>query len=99
MSAEAEHPPRRPGFDCASCGQPWPCAPAKVLLCEEYVGNRPALFVYLAGYLSDAINDSYSGFGPQPAKLYDRMIGWARVAPRPCQPPTTSGVVRARRVA
>jgi hypothetical protein len=57
------------------------------LLCEEYVGHRSALLIYLAGNLHDAINDSFFRFGPEPARLYDRMLGWARDATKTWRPP------------
>lgn len=75
----------RPQWDCVSCQEPWPCPPAKVLLSEEYSSHRSALLVFLAGCMVDAINDSYTGSGPAPTDLFDRMLGWARVLTEPRQ--------------
>jgi hypothetical protein len=70
-----------------------------VLLCEEYVGHRSALLIYLASNLHDAINDSFFGLGPEPARLYDRIIGWARDATKTWRPPNgTDAPARVGRV-
>jgi hypothetical protein len=84
----AEHPgtshvPRRPCWDCVSCKEPWPCAPAKVDLAEEYVEERLGLILYLTLQMLDAIDDSASTKGPEPADLHDRFLGWATGTVRP----------------
>lgn len=86
----------RPVWDCITCGQPWPCAPAKVLLAEEYVDDRSALLVYLASCMLDALDDSFRHCGPEPARLYDRMLGWARVAAARRAQATSDTAARAR---
>jgi hypothetical protein len=84
----AEHPgtshiPRRPRWDCVACTEPRPCAPAKVDLAEEYAGERVSLILYLAIQMLDAVDDSASKKGPEPAELHDRFLGWAMgTAPR-----------------
>ena len=76
---ETWHHPRRPGWDCVVCREPWPCPPAKVDLAEEYANDRVSLLVYLSMQLYDAIDDSAANKGqPEPADLFDRFLGWAR---------------------
>jgi hypothetical protein len=79
------HTPHRPTWDCEQCGAAWPCAPAKVLLSEEFAADRLALLLYLAAFLWDAINDSVGG-NPEPAFLFDRFLGWARASTKSCRP-------------
>jgi hypothetical protein len=70
-----EHMPQRPGWDCLACGQPWPCAPAKVQLGEEYQGQGSGLMLYLHLQLNEAIKE-HDWDGAE--NLYDRIVGWAR---------------------
>lgn len=77
-----EHIPTRPGFDCSLCEEPWPCAPAKVQLAEEYIGARPALMMYLSLQLYDALTEAIHDHDwKQVDDLYDRFIAWARQSP------------------
>ena len=76
------HRAARPSWDCAVCCEPWPCAPAKVELAEEYLNDRVSGTIYLAMGLHDAINDSFYLAGPAPADLWNRFLGWF-VALRP----------------
>ncbi len=75
--AQTWHLPRRPSWDCACCQQPWPCAPAKVDMAEEFVDNRISLVLYLSGQMTDAVNDYLATKQPMPPDLYDRFLGWA----------------------
>jgi hypothetical protein len=84
----AEHPgtshvPRRPRWDCVICRDPWPCAPAKVDLAEEYVQDRLALVLYLALQLTDAIDDMAATEAPEVRGLYGRFVGWAALSGPP----------------
>ncbi len=72
----AEHLAARPSWDCARCGQPWPCAPAKVHLTAEYIGRPTGLVLYLAACLDEA-TDALLPRGATPAVLRERFLGWA----------------------
>ncbi len=76
------HLPRRPSWDCVSCRQPWPCAPAKVDMAEEFADNKVSLAVYLSGQMTDAVDDYLATKQPVPPNLYDRFLGWRRTARR-----------------
>ena len=76
LVARTEHVYARPSWDCAVCGQAWPCAIAKVELLEQYGRSRTALSIYLASCLHDAIDDAAAHGGRCPADLYDLMLGW-----------------------
>jgi hypothetical protein len=75
------HVPRRPAWVCVVCHQTWPCAPAKVDLCEEYGDQVTSLAIYLSVQMLDAIDDMSAERGPAPADLYDRFLGWGRRKP------------------
>lgn len=69
------HQPDRPGWDCRSCEQPWPCAPAKVRLGEAYAGDRPGLAVYMAGLYDQALAELQLW----PASdVFARFVAWTR---------------------
>ena len=70
------HRAGRPSWDCVVCQQPWPCAPVKVELAEEFVHDRVSGTIYLAMCMHDAIDDSFHRAGPDPAKLWNRFLGW-----------------------
>ena len=74
---ESSHIAKRPSFDCTKCGQPWPCAPAKVELAEEYQGDPVGLGYYLGIQMADATDQAThnTGWGPVD-NLYDRFLGW-----------------------
>jgi hypothetical protein len=72
-----EHTPTRPGWSCSACLKAWPCAPAKVQLSEQYVGNVTALRIYAAQQMWDAIDDStLTALGPSPYGLRERFLDW-----------------------
>lgn len=70
------HRAGRPGWDCAICHLPWPCAPAKVALAEEFENDRVSGTIYLALSMHEAINDSIHPAGPVPAEMWNRFLGW-----------------------
>jgi hypothetical protein len=72
-----EHPAARPAWDCATCGQPWPCAPAKEALLAEFAGFPTGLQIYLAGCLGEAIEALTAHGAPPPAGLRERFLTWA----------------------
>jgi len=78
-AARTEHDAGRPSWDCRVCGQPWPCANAKVDLVEEYEQSRTMLILFMAACLAEAIDDLSAG-GASPADLYDRFLNWVRPA-------------------
>lgn len=59
------------------CREPWPCAPAKVELLEEYGAERTSLLIYLSLQMIDAIDDMAAN-GRAPADLYLRFVGWVK---------------------
>lgn len=72
-----EHEGERPVWDCRVCGQPWPCATAKVELSEQYQSFPHGLSVYVGSCLVEAIDDFAAVTrGPVP-DLYERFLGWA----------------------
>lgn len=76
------HLPRRPSWDCAACDKPWPCAPAKVLLSEEFEGNRLSLSVYMSAQLHDALNETATNdSGHRIGDLFDRFMDWLPAGP------------------
>lgn len=66
------HLPVRPSWDCADCGQPYPCSPARVQLAEDYDKAPIALSMYLAAMLHDAARETTA----PPAELYERFLAW-----------------------
>ncbi|MEU8070231.1 MULTISPECIES: hypothetical protein [unclassified Micromonospora] len=73
------HTPLRPMWCCRSCGQPWPCPTARLLLHGEYADNRIGLSIYLCGLMYEATRDLYRlnpDDAPAPADLFARFVGW-----------------------
>ncbi|RLK13551.1 hypothetical protein DER29_4575 [Micromonospora sp. M71_S20] len=73
------HTPLRPHWGCRSCGQPWPCATARLLLKAEYEGAQQSLSIYLAGLMYEAMRDLYHldpRGGPSPRAMFDRFVAW-----------------------
>jgi hypothetical protein len=71
-----EHQGNRPDWDCRVCGEPWPCAVAKVELAEQYRRFPHGLSVVVGSFLIEAIDDWAAGTGTPP-DLYERFLGWA----------------------
>lgn len=69
------HPPTRPSWDCATCGQPWPCPPALVELGERYATDPVALAVYMSTQLDHAVREMST---PDARDLYERFVAWTR---------------------
>ncbi len=64
---------------CRACGQPWPCAEARLLLKAEFATRPSSLSIYLAGLLYEAMHDLYHlnpHDGPGPRELFDRFVAW-----------------------
>jgi hypothetical protein len=74
---ERTHLPEHPSFDCSTCGEPWPCAPAKVELSEEYLGDVISLAMYLSQHMAEAVDAAVRDRRwRQVDNLYDRFLGW-----------------------
>jgi hypothetical protein len=69
------HSPARPGWDCAACGEPWPCDPAREHLAVAY--GRTHLAIVMVDQLGAAAVDMPAA---RPAELYERFIAWTRAA-------------------
>lgn len=72
---DGQHTPRRPQWDCGTCEQEWPCAPAQVRLSEAYGRDRVGLAMYLGAVYAAAVNDlpvTTSG------ETWVRFVGWVR---------------------
>jgi hypothetical protein len=80
MVKRVEHLRDRPGWDCRSCRQPWPCATAKANLLIEFRQFPSVLTIYLSAQMYEALGDMTSAGKPAPSNLYDRFLSWARHA-------------------
>jgi hypothetical protein len=67
-----QHWPDRPTWRCRTCGEPWPCEPARTELQTwpllERTGVMGELFVAACSELR----------GWQAGELHDRFLGWLR---------------------
>lgn len=73
--SEPQHHPSRPEWTCETCGQVWPCPPARDRLVAESGDQLP---VVMAGYLNQLCADrpdTAAGVG------FARMIAWTRRVP------------------
>ncbi|GIJ27961.1 hypothetical protein Vqi01_31230 [Micromonospora qiuiae] len=71
------HVPVRPSWNCAGCGQEWPCPYRRRRLLQRYARERITLHIYLGMQLVDAASD----LRHLPADtLNTRFLGWL---PRP----------------
>lgn len=71
--SEPEHQPRRPEWDCETCGEAWPCPPARARITAE-TGGRPSML--MASYLVDFCHDRP---GAAAGAGFDRMVAWTRL--------------------
>ncbi|WIM94934.1 hypothetical protein ACTOB_006993 [Actinoplanes oblitus] len=73
MTAEAEHLPTRPLWDCRVCGRRWPCEPAQLILSRGH--GQMDLAVLMWDYLEEAARD----MPHTPAsELFDRFLRWTQ---------------------
>lgn len=73
------HAPRRPSYDCSNCGQPWPCAPAKTELAEQYRDAAISLTNYLSSHMAEAMDQArHDPAWGRVNNLFDRFVGWTR---------------------
>lgn len=84
-SSGRPHLPLRPVWLCKRCGQPWPCAGARLALIAEYAEDRISMSVYLCGQLYEAAADLHrlnADEALSPQALFARFIGWAAFRPQ-----------------
>jgi hypothetical protein len=85
----ADHLPERPTWECKSCGDQWPCGPAREGLLGEYATDPVALAIRMWGHLEDYSMDA--GAGPLQG-AWNRFLSWTRRGPgtrsrgRSCRP-------------
>jgi hypothetical protein len=72
----AEHMWERPSWECRSCGNPWPCRSARVVLAAG--SDRVSLALYLAGHLEQAVADLPRR---SPNEMCDRFLRWIHAHP------------------
>lgn len=78
LAARPEHIAQRPSWDCRACGQPWPCAVAKVDLAEQFARRPTELTLYLSANMYEAIEDMRAATRGTPAGLSGRFLDWVR---------------------
>jgi hypothetical protein len=90
----AEHIRARPSWDCAVCGQAWPCANAKHGLLQEFARFPSVLTIFMTIQMYDAFDDLAAPGELPPADLYERFLEWIVVPlggePAEDRPPGTS---------
>jgi hypothetical protein len=69
------HLPLRPSWACQTCGDEWPCAPARERLLQEKAADPTSIAVAMWQRLEEFALDQ--GSGPLP-DAFDRFIGWTR---------------------
>ena len=69
----SDHEPEQPSWDCATCGEAWPCGPAREHL-TAYLG-RIALAVHMWQRLDQASGDLLH---VPPMDLLQRFLSWTR---------------------
>ncbi|MFY1689209.1 flavin reductase [Plantactinospora sp. WMMB782] len=67
------HLPEHPSYRCRDCGNPWPCAPARLALLVGFRGDRIGLLVYLAGHLARALEELPD---THPALIAGQILHW-----------------------
>jgi hypothetical protein len=95
MAGPGPHLAQRPNWQCRVCHDPWPCEPAKLLLLMEYRQNMVSLSIYMAGIMTDAVQDMvrlHPNPGPDSAELFERFLAWTN--PRAHPPHTTQPPAR-----
>lgn len=73
---QTDHLHDRPGWDCSTCGEPWPCAVAKVGLAMEFQKFPSVLAIYMAAQMNDAALDLTAHGTLPPPDLYERFLAW-----------------------
>lgn len=66
-----QHPAARPSWECATCGRPWPCPPARA----EISGGASAFAVAL--YMGLCYQEAAEELPGTPlVELHRRFLGW-----------------------
>lgn len=68
------HRPLPPWWDCAACGQLWPCSTERERLLEEYA-NRP---VELGRHLWQEAERA-ARYVPRSEEVHERFFAWAGI--------------------
>ena len=76
MTDQTEHDADRETWDCLVCGEPWPCAPAKVYMLETMRPTELAIAQWQ--HLEEAV---FTLGGKNSKALWDRFLGWSRRSP------------------
>jgi hypothetical protein len=71
VNEHREHVPNRPGWDCWSCEQPWPCDPAREQLAQQL--DPVALAEFMGERMIEAARDLDT---VQPQELFERFLEW-----------------------
>lgn len=80
----AEHRPLAPWWDCAACGQLWPCPAERERLQREFAGRPDLLGKHLQQQMEQAAR-----YVASPKELHERFLVWAPGVLAPA-PPTES---------
>lgn len=72
-SGEPGHVAARPSWDCAVCGRPWPCDPAREELASTLTGVGLAMQMWV--YLESAAEDLRA---VPVQELFERFLSWTR---------------------
>ena len=73
------HAPLRPMWLCRACARPWPCAVSRLLLLDEYAGNRSDLCVRMSARFHESVTDLYRlnpYEAPDLSTMYQRFLAW-----------------------
>jgi hypothetical protein len=76
-SGHPEHTAQRPTWDCRVCSAPWPCAPSKVTLLDDYRAYPSLLLLYLSAQMHACWEDYAACTGDVPPDLGERFMSWA----------------------
>jgi len=72
VRAATHQRPVRPAWSCGTCGQPWPCSPARFELGEAYIDDPVGLLVHLCRLLILAAGETTVPVD----ELRERFIAW-----------------------
>jgi hypothetical protein len=80
-SGRIEHIRVRPSWDCAACGQPWPCPNAKEDMLREFGEFHSVLTIFMATQMYEAFDDLTAHGAVAPPELYERFLSWIHQPP------------------
>ncbi|MBF9132337.1 hypothetical protein I0C86_25810 [Plantactinospora sp. S1510] len=76
-AAQRRYPPGRhhpaESYQCQTCDDPWPCAPARLALLIGFKGDRVGLSMYLAAHLARALQAQPD---THPALIAGQLLYW-----------------------